>query len=283
MNQSFSATTLNSFYLWLDHLLLANGQAYRAASSQYLYQPDSTLGTGYVAYSSPFKSFVWDSGVGVPVATTISGSFGVLSQGQSGMMMDYMNGRVILPSSFGTNATISGSYTFKELNLYYANQTQERTVFTDKYYLNSRFARTPARNTPPPYAMVTPCIFITSSVVENESYAFGGIYQTKFHITLNVMAENMGQLEGTLSLLEDSIKSYFPQVEPSDWPLDSFGTFKNGTGYSYDALVALRGAPGNLYEIDSVKTSKVGDGIKIDESIFLGLVDLEIVRARALR
>ena len=83
--------------------------------------------------------------------------------------------------------------------------------------------------------------------------------------------------------MEDSAKSYFPQVEPSDWPLNNYGTFKNGTGYSYDSLLALRGAPGNLYEIVSVKTSKVGDGIEIDESIFLGLVEMQIQRARALR
>lgn len=284
MNPSFSETTLNSFYQWLDNRLLTQGQAFYTNTSRYLYQPDSTLGTGYVAYAAPIKPFVWDSGVaGATVATTVSGSFGVLSRGESGMMMDYVNGRVILPASFGTNATISGSYSFKELNVYFANQSQEQMVFTNKYYLNSRFNRTAASNTPPPYSMVTPCVFITNSAVENKPWAFGGVYETEFHLTLNVMAENLSQLEGVLSILEDSRKAYFPQLDPSEWPLNSYGDFKNGVGYSYDALVAENGQPGNLYTIEEVKTSKVGDGVKINESVFLGICDITLTKPRSLR
>jgi hypothetical protein len=283
MNYSFSETTLNSFYQWLDNRLLTQGQAFYTNTSRYLYQPDSTLGTGYVAYAAPIKSFVWDSGVaGATVPTVISGSFGTLSRGQSGMMMDYVNGRVILPSSFGTAATISGSYSFKELNIYYANQSQERMVFTNKYYLNSRFNRTAATNTPPPYSMVTPCIFITNGTMENNPWAFGGTYETQFNITLNVMAENLSQLEGVLSILADSRLSYFPQLDPAAWPLNSFGDFKNGTGYSYSALVAQYGQPSNLYTIEEVKTSKVGDGVKINESIFVGICDLVISKPRSI-
>ena len=284
MNPSFSETTLNSFYQWLDHRILTQGQAFYTNTSQYRYQPDSTLGTGYVAYAAPIKSFVWDSGIaGATVATTVTGSFGVLSRGQSGMMMDYVNGRVILPASFGTNATISGSYSFKEMNVYYANQSQERMVFTNKYYLNSRFNRTAATSTPPPYSMVTPCIFITNNQSENEPWAFGGVYKTVFHITLNVLAENLSQLEGVLSILEDSRKGYFPQLDASEWPLNSYGDFKNGTGYSYDALVAQNGQPSNLYTIEEVKTSKVGDGVKINDSVFLGIADIKLSKPRSIR
>jgi hypothetical protein len=283
MNYSFSETTLNSFYQWLDHRIVTQGQAFYTNTSQYRYQADSTLGVGYVAYAAPIKSFVWDSGIaGATVATTVTGSFGVLSRGQSGMMMDYVNGRVILPASFGTNATISGSYSFKEMNVYYANQSQERMVFTNKYYLNSRFNRTTASNTPPPYAMVTPCVFISAVTAENEAWAFGGVYNTVFNVTVNVLAENLSQLEGVLSIMEDSKKGYFPQLDPAAWPLNSYGDFKNGTGYSYDALVAQNGQPGNLYTIEEVKTSKVGDGIKINQSVFLGIADFKLVKPRSI-
>lgn len=284
MNYSFSETTLNSFYQWLDNQILSKGQAFYQTTSQFLYQPDPTLGAGYVAYAAPIKSLVWDSGIpGANVITGISGSFGALSQGQSGMMIDYVNSRVILPASFGTSAVISGSYSFKELNVYYANQSQEKMVFTNKYYLNSRFNRTPATSTPPPYTMVTPCIFITNAMTENEPWAFGGVYKTVFHITLNVLAENLSQLEGVLSIMEDSKQAYFPQLGPNQWPLDSFGALKGGSGYSYSALVAQNGQPGNLYTIEDVKTSKVGDGIKINESVFVGQVDLTISKPRSIR
>lgn len=277
----FSEIALNSFYQWLDNKLLAQGQAFYTTSSQYRYQPDPALGTGYVAYAAPIKSFVWDSGIpGATVASTISGSFGTLSRGQSGMMVDYQNGRVIFPASFGTNAVISGSYSFKELNLYYANQSQEKMVFTNKYYLNSRFGRTAAANTPPPYSMVTPCIFISNISVDNEGWAFGGTYNTKVKISLNVLAENMGQLENSLALIGDSREAHFPQLAPASWPLNSYGDFKNGAGYSYSDLVAQSGQPWNLFTIDSVKTSKVMEGVKINESVFLGLVNVEISKPR---
>jgi hypothetical protein len=82
--------------------------------------------------------------------------------------------------------------------------------------------------------------------------------------------------------MEDSKKGYFPQLDPAAWPLNSYGDFKNGTGYSYDALVAQNGQPGNLYTIEEVKTSKVGDGIKINQSVFLGIADFKLVKPRSI-
>jgi hypothetical protein len=279
MNTSFNNVSLLSFYQWFDNYLLQNAQGYFNTSSRFYYQPDSGLPSNYVAYAAPFKSFVWDSGVsGAIIISSISGSLGNISRGQSGMMVDFVNGRLIFNSSVGKNAVISGSYAVKDFNLYFANQSQEQIVFTNKYYLNSRFNRS-ITGIPPVNAMVTPCAFITHADSENLPAAFGGLYKTKMGFTVNVFAENISQLEGILSYAADARDKVFPMLDATLWPLNSFGDYKSG--YNYQTF--LQNPPGaGLYVIEAAKVSKVSDYVKVDESIFLGIIDCDVTKLRTI-
>jgi hypothetical protein len=236
MKNSFVSTTLLSYMQWLDNEILSVGGAYTNTSSQFYYKPDQRLGSSFVAYHSPFKSFVWDSGIsGANVITQISGDFGTLSRGESGLIIDYENGRILLPSSFGTNRQISGSYSFKDFNIYFANQSQEEIVFTNKYYLNSRFNRQPTQ-CPPAYDMATPAIFISTISEKNDNFQFGGVYNSSVLLGVTVLAENLNQLDGALSIISDSEGDNFPQLPQSEWPLNYYGDFKSGV-YSYSNLL----------------------------------------------
>lgn len=283
---SFSTLTLLSFVQWVTHRLEDDAQAYFNTSSRLYYQPDPRLPAGNVAYASPFRSWVYDSGVaGAVVADRISGSLGLggtgsVLRGQSGLQIDYANGRVILPAAVGTTAVISGSYAVKELNVYLANQSAERMVFANKYSLNSRFAR-PITGIPAPYAMVTPCVFVSNDMTENENAVFGGVYNTQLEIGLTVMAETQGQLEVVLSTMADSVEASFPQLPLATVPLGLSGDVKSG--YNYATLQTQYGQPGNLYTITEVSATKIGDGVKIDESTFLGAVTMTVERTRATR
>lgn len=280
ITSSFSTTTLNSFYLWLDSYIQQNGQAYINTSSRLYYQPDTRLDPSCVAYASPFKSWVYNSGVsGATIAGIVSGTMGTISRGQSGLQIDYPNGRVILPAIVGTNAVLSGSYAFPDFNLYFANQTAEQMVFTNKYYLNSRFNR-PITGLPPPYAMVTPCVFITDYSMSNENWAFGGLYNSAFNLTVNVLAENLGQLENLLSILGDARYSIFPQLGANMWPLGPSGDYKSG--YNYQTILSQYGTPGNCYTVIDVSSSKISDFVKIDEALFLGVVDFKLEKPRTI-
>ncbi len=289
MNTQFSDLTLLSVYQWADNYLLQNGQAFTNVTTQLYYQADPVLDPQYVAYAAPFRSWVWDSGVsGANIINGVSGSI-TLGRGQSGTLIDFVNGRVLLPAAAGTGQLISGSYAFKDFNLYFANQTAETMVFANKYYLNARF--TPTGGLPPTqwnpltnsYNMVTPCIFVTNANVENKPFIFGGVYNTTTTISLNVLAENMGQLEGCLSLFTDAQDVAFVQTTPAQWPLNFYNDYKNGSGYNYVSLVQQFGTPANQYNITSVKVSKVSDYAKMDESTFLGLVDITVVKPRRIR
>jgi len=280
VNSQFSTTTLLSFHQWLDNWLLQRGQAYTNTSSRLYYQPDSRLPSNLVSYAAPFKSFVHDSGVGgAHILNAVSGSIGTIGRGQSGMMVDFVNGRVLLDSSVGQAATISGSYAFKDFNLYFANQSQERMVFTNKYYLNSRFAR-PIAPPPPPYDMVTPCIFISNVTEENEPGAFGGSYITKNKIYLNILTDNQAQMEGAMSVIMDSEQSSFPQLSPAQWPLNSYGDYKSG--YNYEQIKEQYCLPGNLYTISDVRTLTFPDKVRTDQSLFIGLAHLTVERNRSI-
>jgi hypothetical protein len=288
MNTSFSTITCLSFGQWLDNRLCQDAQAYFNTSSRLYYQPDTRLGAGHVAYASPFRSWVHDSGVsGALIGGTISGTLGLggtgqLAGGQSGMVVDYVNGRVIFPASVGKTAIISGSYAVKELNVYFPNTSAERMVFTDKYYLNSRFAR-PITGLPPPYDMVTPCVFVTDTAAQNEPWALGGLYATRRHLSCYVMAENPTQLQGALSSMADAQDAVFPQLPPEAWPLGPSGSLKGGSGYNWEAIKGQYGQVGNLYWVREVRVSKIGDGQGVDQSVWLGMADFTVDRVRTIR
>ncbi len=291
MNTQFSTITLLSFYQWLDNQILQKGQAYQNNTSRLFYQPDSTLGSSKVAYAAPFKSWVWDSGVsGAAILTSVSGSLN-MSRG-TGMIVDYENGRVIFDASVGSKAIISGSYAFKDFNVYFANQTDERMIFSNKYYLNSRFnnSATPTGAVPiqwnerlKAYNMVTPCIFVSNVHTKNPGWAFGGLYNTTTTIVLNVLAETQGQLQGAMSLLTDCQDMVFPQLGTHQWPLNAFGDWKGGTGYNYQTIKTLHGQPGNLFTITDVQASAISDYTKIDESVFGAVIALTVEKPRTLR
>ncbi len=371
MITQFPQLALQSFYQWFDHYLLENGQAYTNYASA-LYPQTKSVPSGYNAYASPFRSFVWDSGVaGALIPDSVSGTFyppmtminsgsqnvytGIyfplvlsndtgsapleidfgtgcyvslpsggaaqsgnaifftgytlqttairvsgsgsniyedilvvndgapainsISRGEFGMTVDFINGRYLINSNVMVMG-ISGAYSFKDLNLYFANDTQERMVFTNKYYLNSRFGN-PITGIPPANEIVTPCIFISNVHAQNDPLAFGGLYNTKIRLTLNVLAETPTQLEGALALLIDSKNSVFPLLPESAWPLNSLGDYKSG--YNYLATQAQYASGPNLFYIEQVRASKVSDFARIDQAIFLGLADITIAKARTIQ
>lgn len=368
---SYTTVTLLSFAQWLDNWLLDHEQQYFNTNSRLYYQPNASP-TGAMIFSSPFRSFVWDSGVnGAVIFNGISGYFfnasGYTSSGMGeiysgvifpqigisgfdgppaqinfgtgayisiasgygvqsgnsifftdsiaqtgavrvsgfdsntyqdiivtidgspvkidanawGMNTDYVNGRLIAPNGvLAPTAIISGAYSVKGFNLYFANQSQERIVFTNKYYLNSRFNRSQT-GIPPANQFVTPCIFISSPMEENEPAGFGGVYNTKNLISMNIFAETQGQLENALSAIMDLEQKSFPQIPPSESPIGPSGTLKNG-GYSYNNVLAQYNNPGNLYLVQNVQASKMSDSVQADQSLFIGLAELEVTKVRTI-
>lgn len=282
MIPQFSNSALSSFLFYSEDRLLSKGEAYINYTSKLYYTPDSTL-NGYIGYSAPFKQWVYNQNItGANIINSISGSIN-LSANQSGMKIDYENGRVLVPSSFGTGLNISGSYAFKELNFYQSTETEEALLTQNKYALNSRFISQAPRNGIEPHTQVTPAIFINTTRADTNAFALGGLQNTEISISAIILAETQFQLDAVLDIFSESKDKCFPQLSVYDDPIDEYGSVKTTlypSGYNYGNIISEKGTPGNLFYVNDVYTSKVSDNIKFNPRLYVGMADVTISKAR---
>ena len=155
MKPLFQHTLTNSFTLWFDHFLLKKGEAYRnlptSGTMQLQYLNDGRLDPAYIAYSSPYKQWVFDSdiaGATIVSEVTVDGATWNRSTTNDGagvdpkMSIDYLNGRVIFNKDITSarNVSISG-VAVKDFNIYATDESEESLVVEDKYDTNSGFLR----------------------------------------------------------------------------------------------------------------------------------------------
>jgi hypothetical protein len=283
MNPTFLHTANSSLTFFIENEFYNKGQAYKNYTSKLYYSPDPSLPNGYNSFSAPFKQWIYDQGVsGAWILNSVSGSVN-LDKSETGMKVDYANGRVLIPTSYGTGINISGSYAFKDLNLYTPNETQESLLSNTKFYLNPRFGKYPNSGIAP-YAMVTPAIFLTPFNYDNSQFDIGGMYETEARFSAVIMAENTWILNGALSLFADMKRKSFPEVAPSLDPINEYGDIKSlySGNYNYNDIKNSQGGPGNLFMIKEVMGTRLSDRVKINPNIFVGIVDFDIIKVRTL-
>jgi hypothetical protein len=279
MKPQFNNKVLASVFLWAENRISNDLQGYINHTSQLYYQADDAIGSGYVAYAAPFKQWVYDSGVaGATIIDKISGDFGVLTRGQSGLKFDFDNGRVILDAAVGTNLDITGSYAFKEVNTYLTNESQDAVITSDEYYLNPRFQGEPT-GALPPYVKTTPAVFISLMNSKNEPWALGGTDMGTSYMSMTVLAETPYQMNALLGSFTDAYHQYIPITEVTDDPINEWGDLKV-SGYNYNDVKSLRGTPGNIMRISNVATSQISDGSirrgGLNQALYMGFIDVDV-------
>jgi hypothetical protein len=280
MISQFSNQIKPSFFFWAENAVLNEAQAYYNYTSKLYYKADSSIDSNYLSYSSPFKQWVYDKGVsGAFICESVSGD--VTLNRASGIKIDYENGRVLVPSGFGQNLNISGTYAFKEFNFYLSNENEESLIANEKYYLNSKFNRKPVSGIEP-YAMVTPAFFVNILSNLNEPFALGGQKKTVVGLSMVAFADTMDQLDSAISFFVDKKHKYIP-IYTTD-PINSFGDVKTGlypSGYNFSTIKSENGQPGNLIYIEDVRGSKLSDSPSSDlKKSFVGIIDFELSRER---
>ncbi len=284
MQTTFLHNAFASFFFWADHWLLDRTAAYRNLTTKLYPQIDPKLGSSYVAYASPFKQWVDDvsiSGASVLTSITGGGGFG-LARGQSGLKIDYPNGRVILNSSVGKALNISGTFAYKDFNFYISNETEEDLLSSTKFYLNSRTQPAPSSGIQP-YNYVTPCVFVSILDNNNDPFALGGEELTHVYISCVVYAETTHQLNGVISAFSDAARRSIPLVNSTIDPQNEFGDTKTGlypTGYSYAAVRQAACLPGNLMLIESVRGSRLSDKTELNPDVFAGIIQFHLTMPR---
>jgi hypothetical protein len=283
MKPQFQHEITTSFTLWLDNYLLKRGEAFQNKTSDLTYLEDSRLGPGLNGFSSPYKQWVYDESITsaqIPDSATIDGASVSRNDGSGAdpqLIIDHQNGRVITTAP--TSSSISIDYAVKDFNTYVTNETEENLIIESKFDVNSRFK---VEEIPiPPYAHAIPAIFINNTRNFNDPFSFGGQDQTMTDIRCVIMAENIFQLDGVLSIFNDSNKECFAALGFEDYPVTEFGDAPN---FNYKTLANARTAsnPAALHFIDRVDVSKLSDRItkKIDPNTFIGFIDFEVVTYR---
>ena len=278
MKPQFQHEITTSFTLWLDNYLLKKGEAYQNKTGVTLsHVADDRLASGLNGFSSPHKQWVYDESITaaqIPDSVTIDG---VVTPRSPTLAIDYLNGRVITTAP--TTSVITADYSVKDFNIYVTNETEENLIIESKFDVNSRFKQNEVPI--PPYSQVVPAIFINNTRNFNDAFTLGGEDQTMTDIRCVVMAENIFQLDGILSIFNDSNKEVLAALAFEDYPVNEYG---DAPDFNYDTVKDARLAsnPAALHYIDRVDVSKLSDRVSknIGPNTFVGFIDFEVVTYR---
>lgn len=278
MIEQFHHKFTNSFFLWFDNYLLTKGQAYTNTTGTFFNYNDQRLNPEYKIFGSAYKQWVNDSSIdgaiipsGIYVNNTFSGR-------NSNLILDFENGRV-LSKDLPIQTSVTGSFSVKDFNIYFSNETEEDIIIENKYDINSRIILN-NENYIPPYDQVIPAIFLSLNGASNKGFALGGMEETTISAKAVILSENNYQLDGVLSIFADSRNEVFPMIPMSNHPTNEFGDLKSGY-YSYVDLKNQFPINTNFY-INNAITSKLTDKVRksLANDIYVGFVDFEIQQHR---
>ena len=276
MKPQFQHEVTTSFVLWLDNYLLKKGEAFKNVTSSLYYLEDDRM-PGFHSYSSPYKQWIFDKSItGSKVPDEITALTGEITRAD-GLILDYENGRALLPTASFTNAeSLTATYSVKDFNIYVTNQTEEELITENKFETNSRFKQEEFAIAP--YSQVLPAIIISNPYGRNQPFCLGGEDQTIMDIRCVVMAENIYQLDGALSIFADASQEVFGKLKFEDYPLTEYG---DAVDFFYNSLVNQRVIESNqrdLCYVSSVTASKLSDRVskRIDPTLFVGFIDFSI-------
>lgn len=285
MKPNFGHISTTSFTMWFENHIIRAGEAYNNKTGQLYYTEDDRLPNGFFRYSSPYKQWVTESGLGgsfVPNSIYVNNQEVYRDNGPTGYYIDFANGGVVLTGIDASDSlNITGSFGVKEFNIYNTNETEESLVVEGKFNSNSRF--TVPESGIAPYDIVTPAIFINNEYIVNSPYAFGGEDKTTLNFKSVVLAENLYQLDGVLSLFSDTRNAAFEELPFEDYPINEYGDLKTGL-FLYDQVAdnVRKKAQTAVFNIENVNTSKISETIRntISPSLYVGFIDFEVSKPR---
>lgn len=264
---------LASVYLWLDYRLCQAGQGFKNFTG--VFTPSTGRIQGHKVYAAPFRQLVYDSSI---VGASVLTGFYEGKTRKTGVI-DYNKGAILLPSA--ATGTISGVFSYKEVNLYPVDTNAESLLFEKKYSQNPR--HTPTYTGYNPYDQVYPAIFIENEPDSNTRLCFEGLFSNIIATRLTVLADSPYLLASINRLIMDSKERHIPIFEPSDMPFNYLGNLKSGFNYeSWQA--SIQSDSNRLALIKDVFVSKFNNSVNevMGPNIYGSFIDIdfEILRPR---
>jgi hypothetical protein len=279
LKTQFSHNLFSSFFLWFEaRLLSSQGQAYIGnQSNSFQYVDFKDIPSGSYGYQGRFRGLVADSSVSPPNSGVfINGSF--VTGANTGIKIDYLNGRVIVPSASGTGLTITANNTIKEVNLYpYDDDEAQLVISSDFVDYNSQSSTflSSLVNQLDQKTYLLPACFLRYVTTENENAGFGGEKDSKTRIRAVVIAKDNYIIDGVLSLFGDT-KGFCVNIIPyENYPYGKYNTVKSFP-YSYSSYISNYQTKSY---IEDVTTSKLDYSIamdKMERNILVGFIDFDL-------
>jgi hypothetical protein len=295
MKPQYQHKVMTSFFLWFDNYLLQKGEAYSNKTGVLYSSNDTRLPSTYTRFASPYKQWVNDSSITGETNPIIPTGFnlgaGMQTRSEGGYSIDFENGSIInLDNENNTYTTVTGAFAVKDFNVYLTNETEEDLILESKFKKNSRYTNGEPTTGVEPYDQMTPAIFINNETVSNVPFAFGGEDETRVSIKAVVLAENLYQLDGVLSIFADSRHKNITLIPFTGHPVSEFGDIKpstEGNGgtnnlFNYTGMVHAYKANEEPLYIENVTVSKFSDRAKEQTigDLKIGFIDFDVYQRR---
>lgn len=280
MKNNFGHDVVTSFTLWFEHYMIKHGEGYKNLTGTYYHVEDERLPDGIFRYSTPYKQLVFESDAGAKFNHYVSGNGSEIdpSNENLGYVFDFHNGGILMTGNSATKELeISGSFSVKDFNIYNTNETEESLIVESKFSTNSRFFIPESGIVP--YDIVTPAVFINNESYENLPFAFGGEDKTMVNFKTVVLAENLYQLDGILSLFGDTANLTIPKINFNNHPINEYGDLKKSP---YNYISHAQEVNDGYLDIERVVTSKISENSRaeISPSLYVGFIDFEVSQPR---
>ena len=286
MTPQYQHKLTSSFMLWFDNFLLTKGQAYTNTTGRFYNYADERLPDVYSVFGSQYKQWVTDSSIagatipsGVYVGNTFYGRATGANNDSATRILDFDNGRALI-SGLATGSIVTGSFAVKDFNVYYSNDTEEDLIVEKKFIVNKRIGTDETVTYIEPYDQVVPAVYICNASSQNLPFAFGGMDQTVTNINAVLIAENTYQLDGILSIFNDSVDEVIVDIPFDQYPLTEYGDLKSGY-YNYLDF-KNQYIENEKYFVESVKVSKMNDKARksLVNDLYVGFIDFDVSMMR---
>lgn len=283
MKVTFKHQIVSSFLLWLEHEVLANGEAFTNHSSL-LYDIEDVYSNYYI-YGLPFKKIVSDTSItnaNIMSGIYVDGTF--TNVGQNGLVdIDYYNGWAYFSSDKSANV-LSGDYSVPDFSISYTDLNEEKLVFESKYDTKPRWQEELTGLAP--NTLTVPHIFVKVRPMENEPFCFGGTEQTKYDVRLVAMGQENDSfiLDGLESICLDTRGKYIKIVPENNQPFNVLGGWQSGVAFNYNGFINSLSNPETLY-IERVSVSRISSSVNTSNFLKLSpylttFIDLELTTER---
>lgn len=235
------------------------------------YDPARPSGTVWETFR---KDWIYETGIShnglspIPISGIyFNNNFipGPTGNSQNPYLIDYSNGNIVFQSAKPTNSNIKINYSYRNIQIYKANESSWWKELQRYHYDSSTLQKTPGQILISNHKIQLPCIIVeTTSRVSQEPYQLGTSTNIiNQDILLHIYTENLIQRNNLINILilqkdnESVLYDINKIIKDQKWPINNNGSF-NTNSLNYDQIISDTNYISNIYYIENAITNELG-------------------------